>query len=310
MFPYSNSNKRYHTLDFHLKQTFGTKVVKVPLNAGFTCPNIDGSKGYGGCTYCSDVGSGDFAGNPEFTLKDQFEETRALTLNKWNNTKYIAYFQAHTNTYAPLPMLKHNFEQALSFANVVGLSIATRADCLSDEVVDYLSELNQRTYLIVELGLQTIHDETAHIINRCHSYQDFLSGFNKLYEKGIRVCVHVINGLPKETKHMMLETVNAVAHVPIHSIKIHLLHVLKDTVIAKQLENHEFELLELDDYVNLVCDEIELLPPQIVIQRITGDGDKNKLIGPLWSLDKRKVLNEIDKELARRNTYQGAKFFD
>lgn len=308
MFAYSNTNKRYHTLDFHLKQMFGVKVVKIPLNNGCTCPNIDGTKGAGGCTYCSDLGSGDFAGNPLNSLKEQFEQSKSKIQNKWNNAKYIAYFQAHTNTYAPIQKLKKDFEQVLSFDNVVGLSIATRADCLNDEIVKYLCELNKKTYLTVELGLQTIHDKTAIKINRCHSYKEFLDGFYKLHNNGINVCVHIINGLPNETKEMMIETVKEISNLPIHSIKIHLLHVLKNTKIANQLKNNEFKLLELDEYINIVCDQIELLPPQIIIQRITGDGDKEKLIGPMWSCDKRNVLNSIDKELVKRNSFQGIKY--
>ncbi|WP_373889718.1 TIGR01212 family radical SAM protein [Paludicola sp. MB14-C6] len=308
MFIYSDNNKRYHTLDYHLKHKFGCKVFKVSLNGGFTCPNIDGTKGFGGCTYCSSQGSGDFAGNPELPIAFQFEQVKEKMHHKWNEAKYIAYFQAHTNTYAPLSTLKKMFEEVLTYENVVGISIATRADCLSNDIVDYLAELNQRTYLIVELGLQTIHDETAKKINRCHDYNTFLEGYQKLNDRNIPICVHIINGLPGETKEMMLETVKEISKLNIHSIKLHLLHVLKETVIAQQLSNHEFKLLELTEYVNIICDQIELLPPQVVIQRITGDGDKEQLIGPLWSLKKFVVMNEIDKELKRRNSYQGIKY--
>lgn len=308
MFIYSDNNKRYHTLDYHLKHKFGGKVFKVSLNGGFTCPNIDGTKGFGGCTYCSDQGSGDFAGNPQMPISMQFEQVKEKMHHKWNDAKYIAYFQAHTNTYAPLSVLKKMFEEVLTYKNVVGISIATRADCLSDDIVDYLAELNQRTYLIVELGLQTIHDATAKKINRCHDYHTFLEGYHKLNERNIPVCVHIINGLPGETKEMMLDTVREIAKLNIHSVKLHLLHVLKGTVIAKQLINKEFELLSLKEYVDIICNQIELLPPQVVIQRITGDGDKEKLIGPLWSLKKFVVMNEIDKELKQRNSYQGIKY--
>jgi radical SAM protein (TIGR01212 family) len=308
MFIYSDNYKRYYTLDYHLKQKFGCKVTKISLNGGFTCPNMDGSKGFGGCTYCSDQGSGDFAGNPELPLSVQFEQVKAKMRNKWDNTKYIAYFQARTNTYAPLPILKKMFEEVLTYENVVGISIATRADCLADDVVEYLAELNKRTYLIVELGLQTVHDITAEKINRCHSYDTFLEGYHKLAQYNIPVCVHIINGLPGETKEMMIETIKEISKLNIHSVKLHLLHVLKDTKMAKQLANNEFQLLDLEQYIDIVCNQIELLPPHVVIQRITGDGDKDKLIGPLWSLKKFVVMNEIDKEMKRRDTYQGIKY--
>lgn len=308
MFPYSNTNKRYHTLNYAFQQQFGCKVVKIPLNGGFTCPNIDGTKGLGGCSYCSDLGSGDFGGNSEFTLRQQFEQGRKQLFNKWNDFKYVAYFQAHTNTYAPLSVLKPLFEEALTLdKDIVGLSIATRADCLEDDILDYLDDLNKRTFLTIELGLQTIHDETGKKINRCHSYDDFLKGFYQLYSRNIRICVHIINGLPGESKEMMLATAKTVGQLPIYGIKIHLLHVLRNTLIAKQLENHEFKLMGLDEYVSLVCDQLELLPAEIVIQRLTGDGDKQKLIGPLWSRNKRNVLNSIDTELTLRDSYQGKK---
>lgn len=304
---FTDTNKRYHTLDYHLKQKFGGKVVKISLNAGFTCPNIDGTKGVHGCTYCSTNGSGDFGGNPTEPLFEQYNILKSQILHKWNNAKYIAYFQAHTNTYAPVEILKQMFEEVLHYDNVVGISIATRADCLADDVVDYLAELSKRTYLIIELGLQTIHDITGEKINRCHSYADFLVGYNKLYAKNINVCIHIINGLPDETKPMMLESIKAIANLRPHSVKLHLLHILKGTIIAKQFENGEFDMLELEEYVQIICDQIELLPQSVIVQRITGDGDKKQLIAPKWSLNKLVVINEIDKELQRRNTCQGYK---
>lgn len=307
-FPYSDDNKRYHTWNYHLRHKFHSKVFKVSLDAGFTCPNIDGTKGTGGCTYCSDRGSGDFAGNPTEPLRVQFAQVRDQLLQKWPEAKYIPYFQAHTNTYGPLAVLQKNFEEVLSYENVVGLSIATRADCISRETADYLAKLSQRTYLIVELGLQSVFDKTGERINRCHSYADFLRGYELLRERGIPVCVHIIDGLPGENREMMLETARQVGRLHPHCVKIHLLHVLKNTAIAQELQEGKFRLLELEEYVNIVCDQLELLPPETVIQRITGDGDPQKLIGPLWSLKKFVVMNEIDKELARRNSMQGLRF--
>lgn len=309
-FRYSNTNKRYHTFTYFLEQKFGRKVAKISLDAGFTCPNIDGSKGVGGCTYCSARGSGDFAGDQSLSLREQFEQVRKVMDQKWPDAVYIPYFQAHTNTYAPLAVLKEKFEEALSFPNVVGLAIATRADCITDEIADYLGELAQRTYLEVELGLQSVHDVTGERINRCHSYADFLEGYQKLADRGIQICVHIIDGLPGEDREMMLETARRLSRLQLHSIKIHLLHVLKGTVMEQQLAEGQFRLLTREEYVGIVCDQLELLPPQMVIQRVTGDGERESLVGPEWSLKKLCVMNEIDKELVRRNSFQGKNFPD
>lgn len=270
-FKYSDSNKRYHTQNYYFKQRFGCKVIKVSLNGGFTCPNIDGTKGTGGCTYCSAKGSGDFGGDPVKPLCEQYDDVRRLFNRKWKNDKkdnvlYIPYFQANTNTYAPLERLKALYEEVLSFEGAVGLAVSTRPDCITDETADYLAELSKRTYLTAELGLQTIHDVTAEKINRCHTYADFLDGYEKLHSRGINVCIHIINGLPGETHHMMLETAKAVSKLDIHSIKIHLLHIIKGTVIAEQYENGEFDTMTFDDYISTVCDQIELLPPEVIIQ--------------------------------------------
>lgn len=308
-FPYSDTNKRYHTFTYYLSHKFGKKVAKISLDAGFTCPNIDGTKGIGGCTYCSGRGSGDFAGDPAQDLVSQFNDIKCKMKQKWHDTLYIPYFQAHTNTYAPLSVLKEKFETVLELEDVVGISIATRADCISDECADYLQTLSERTYLEVELGLQSVHDITGQRINRCHNYNDFLECFQKLKKRNIFVCVHIINGLPGETPEMMLETVNRLAKLGIHSIKIHLLHVLRGTALENELASGAFELLSKEAYVAIVCDQLELLPPEVVVQRVTGDGDSSSLIGPDWSLKKLTVMNEIDKELARRNSFQGSKFF-
>ncbi len=304
-FPYSDNYKRYHTLDYHLRHMFRSKVFKVSLNAGFTCPNRDGSKGVGGCTYCSSDGSGDFAGNPADSILAQFTGVRDMLLKKWPDALYIPYFQAYTNTYAPASVLRKRFEPVLTQDKVVGLSLATRADCLEEDAVEYLAELNQRTYLIVELGLQTVFDETAAKINRCHDYATFLEGYQKLKNRGIRICVHIINGLPGESREMMLETAKTVAALGVHSVKIHLLHILTDTPIAADYRTGQIKLPTLEEYVSIVCDQLEVLPPEVVIQRITGDGAREKLLAPLWSLKKLVVMNEIDKELKRRDSWQG-----
>lgn len=306
-FKYSDDNKRYHTWNYHLRHKFGGKVFKVALNAGFSCPNIDGTKGVGGCTYCSG-GSGDFAGDPAHAILTQFEEIKTKMHEKWHDAKYIPYFQAHTNTYAPVSVLRERFEPVLSQENVVGMSIATRADCLPDDVLDYLEELSKRTYLIVELGLQTIFDETGDRINRCHTYAEFLEGYNKLKERSINICVHLIDGLPFETKEMMIESAREVAKLKPHCVKLHLLHILKNTKMAEQYENGEFRLLTLEEYVDIIVSQLEEFPEDTVIQRLTGDGGRDTLIGPKWSLKKFVVLNEIDKLMLRKDTYQGVKF--
>ena len=306
-FKYSLDNKRYHTWNYHLQQKFGCKVFKVALNGGFTCPNLDGTKGRGGCIYCLS-GSGEFAGNPAHDVLTQFGEIKAKMHQKWPEAKYIPYFQANTNTYAPTEILRERFEPVLGQPNVVGLSIATRADCLADDVLEYLSELNERTYLIVELGLQTIHDKTGELINRCHTYADFLEGYRKLKERDINVCVHLIDGLPFETRDMIIESAKAVAALKPHCVKLHLLHVLKGTRLAEMYERGEFRTLTMEEYVETVVDQLELFSAETVIQRITGDGGWNTLLAPRWSLKKFVVMNEIDKLMVRRDTYQGCRF--
>lgn len=304
-FKHKIENKRYYTWNHYLRTTFGQKVMKISINAGFTCPNIDGRLGYGGCTYCSKEGSGDFAGNPKDDLIKQFEDIRTMMMKKWPNAKYIAYFQAFTNTYAPLEVLKEKYETMLEMDDVVGISISTRPDCIEDDVLEYLAELNTRTKLWVELGLQTIHDSTSDIINRGHGYEVFKDAVNRLREKNIDVVVHIIDGLPGETHEMMLETAKEVASLDIQGVKIHLLHVIKGTQMAYDLEKDPFHILTKDEYVNIVCDQLEVFSQDVVIHRLTGDGKKEDLIAPLWSLKKWEVLNAIDDELKRRDSYQG-----
>ena len=306
-FIYSDDNKRYHTWNFHLRRKFGCKVFKVALNGGFTCPNIDGTKGHGGCIYCSG-GSGDFAGDPSHDILRQFDEVRERMHKKWHEAKYIPYFQANTNTYAPADALREKFEPVLAREGVVGISIATRADCLKEDALDYLSELNERTYLIVELGLQSVFDETGRRINRCHTYADFLDGYEKLKGRGINTCVHLIDGLPGETPEMMIKSAAEVAELRPHCIKLHLLHVLKNTPLADMYARGEFELMTLEAYVETIVNQLEVLPPETIVQRLTGDGGRDTLVGPLWSLKKFVVLNEIDKLMIKRDTYQGAKW--
>ncbi|WP_079475703.1 TIGR01212 family radical SAM protein [Marinococcus halophilus] len=297
--------KRYHTWNHHLKESFGHKIFKVPLDGGFDCPNRDGNVAHGGCTFCSAAGSGDFAGNRADDVITQFHEIKDRMHKKWKNGKYIGYFQAFSNTYAPVEELREMYEAVLAQDNVVGLSIATRPDCLPDDVVEYLAELNERTYLWVELGLQTVHETTAETINRAHDFECYKEGVDKLRKHNIRVCSHIINGLPQEDHQMMMETAQAVADLDVQGIKIHLLHLLKKTPMVKQYEKGMVEFLGRDEYVSLVVDQLEILPPDMLIHRITGDGPTELLIGPMWSVNKFEVLNEIHKEQVRRNSWQG-----
>lgn len=300
-------NKRYFTQNRFLRSIFGEKVIKLSLNAGMTCPNRDGTKGYGGCIYCSPMLSGDFSGDMCSSVTEQMKQQTELLSAKWKSSLYIAYFQAGTNTYAPLSRLIPLYEEALAFPGTAGITIATRADCISGEVVEYLKRLSEKTFLTVELGLQTIHDSTAHIINRCHSFGEFYETYEKLKSEGINTCIHIINGLPYETREMMMQSAEAVSRLRPGSIKIHMLHIIKNTVLEKMYNEEPFHLLTRDEYIDIICDQIEIMHPDIVIERLTGDGDKNTLAAPLWTCDKRAVLNGIDKELKRRDTWQGKK---
>ncbi len=307
MFQYSLDNKRYHTLNYHYKEKYHDKVIKVSLNAGFTCPNIDGKVGYGGCIYCSKSGSGDFGGDISKSLSEQFDEIKDKLSKKWPRGKYIAYFQAHTNTYAPLSVLKEKYESVLKKDNVIGIAIATRPDAIEDEVLDYLEELNKNTDVTVELGLQTIHEDTAKLINRCHSLNQFEEMVKKLRKRNIEVVVHIINGLPYETKEMMIETVKYLNHLDINGIKIHMLNIVKDTPLATLYQEKKFKVLSKEEYIDIVIQQLEYLRPEIVIHRITSDPDPENLIEPTWLIKKFCVLNDIDKEMKKRNTYQGKK---
>ena len=304
MFKYTLDNKRYHTLNYHYTNKFNTRVFKVSLNGGFSCPNIKNGKG---CIFCSSKGSGDFAGNKEDNLLTQFNNIKTMLNNKWPDTKYIAYFQANTNTYAPVNILKKKFEEVLTFENVVGISIGTRPDAISDDCLEYLKDLNKRTYLTIELGLQSMHDKTLKLINRGHNLKCFDECVKKLRDNNINVVVHIINGLPYETKEMMIDTVKHLNKLDIQGIKIHMLHILKNTPLEEFYNNTKFKLLEKEEYVDIVVSQLELLDEKIVIHRLTGDGALDDLIAPLWTIKKVCVLNDIDKLMKKNNTYQGIK---
>lgn len=303
-FLYSNDNKRYHTLSFHNKKLYERKMFKAVIDAGFTCPNIDGARGVGGCIFC-DGGSGYFTNEKNVPVCEQIAFERKRIHEKYPDAGIIAYFQAHSNTYCCLSRLKEIISEAIE-SGVDGISVATRADCLDEEKTDYLASVS--VPLTVELGLQTIHDETAVRINRCHSFDEFLKGYNMLKEHGIRTCVHIIDGLPGEDKEKMLETAKKLGELRPDGVKIHLLHVIEGTSLADMYNRGEYMPLEKDEYIDIVAEQLRYLPPETVIERITGDGDKRKLIAPLWSADKISVLGGIDKLMKEKNIYQGDLF--
>lgn len=306
-FIYSDDNKRYHTFHYYLKHTYHSKVFKVPLNGGFTCPNRDGSKGIGGCSFCSALGSGDSVIQSE-DLMEQFEKGRIIMQRKWPNGKAMAYFQAYTNTYGPLEKIKNCLDPFMQREDVVALCIATRADCLEDETIQYLDSLCERKDIWVEVGLQTIHDSTAKAMNRGHDVACFYDAIQRLSKTRCKICVHIINGLPYETKEMMLETAKAVAKLPVHAIKIHMLHLLNNTQLAKEYEKKPFPILTRDEYVEIVCEQLTYLPQEMIIERLTGDGLAHDLIAPIWTIKKVCVLNEIDKYMASHNLMQGMNY--
>lgn len=305
MFKYTLDNKRYHTLNYYYKNKYGRKTFKVSLNGGFSCPNKE--KTGHGCIFCSRLGSGDFAGDSNKDLLIQFNEVKNIMEKKWPNSYYIGYFQANTNTYAPLNVLKEKYETILNIPNVIGLNIGTRSDAITDDCYDYLEELNKRTDLIIELGLQSIHDKTLKFINRGHDLNNFEKAVKELQKRNIKVVVHIINGLPNETKEDMVETVKYLNNLNIDGIKIHMLHILKDTNLEEYYKKHQFHILTKEEYIDIVCEQLEYLKPEIVIHRITGDPNKEDLIEPSWLLKKFCVLNDIDKEMKKRNIYQGDK---
>lgn len=302
-FEYSDNNKRYHTLDYFYKHKFYSKVIKISLNAGFSCPHLKS----GGCIYCSKLGSGDFAGSISDDLITQFNKQKEIMNKKWPKGKYIGYFQARTNTYAPIHILKEKYETILKLDDVIGLSIATRPDSITDECLEYLEELNKKTYLTIELGLQTIHEKTSKFINRGHDLECFKNMVNKLRSKNINVVVHIINGLPYETKEMMIETVKYLNNLDIQGIKIHMLHVLKNTKLGEIYEKERFKILSKEEFIEIVCEQLQYLRKEIVIHRISGDPKVEDLIEPTWLIKKFCVLNDIDKYMAKNDIIQGKK---
>lgn len=305
-FKYSFDNKRYHTLNYHYKSVYGIKMHKAVLDCRLTCPNIDGTKGYGGCVFC-DGGSGYFT-KKNISVTKQLELEAERIHRKSSNMPIVAYFQANTNTYAPVEHLKKIYDEALQFPHISGISIGTRADCLPDDVVELLCKINAKTKLTVELGMQTVHDKTIEKINRGYTHKEFLEGYYKLKNCGIYVCLHIINGLPDESAEMMVETARQTAQLRPDGVKLQMLHIIKGTRLGDIYEKLPFPLLNREEYIDIIVRQLELLPPETVIERITGDGDKSKLIAPKWTMDKIAVLGGIDKALSEKNTWQGKYF--
>ena len=298
-------DKPYRSLNEYYREIFGRKTAKISLDGGFTCPNRDGTCGERGCLFCSAGGSGDFAENAALSITEQVENGKAQTSDKWKDPAYVAYFQAFTNTYAPVEELRQKYEEALSCEGVEGISIATRSDCLPEDVLNLLAELNQKTRLWVELGLQTSDEDSARFIRRGYPLSVFEKAVHDLAKRDIPVIVHVILGLPNETRETILKTIDCINHLPVQGIKLQLLHVLSDSDLAEICENGGYTPLTKEEYISLVGDCIAHLREDIVIHRLTGDGDKNTLLAPLWSLRKRDVLNSLHKYLKENNIRQG-----
>lgn len=302
------NGKRYHSLNYFLREKFGEKVFKISLDGGFSCPNRDGTISEGGCLFCSERGSGDFAGDRDFSINRQFEDIKTMMAKKWKTGKYIAYFQAYTNTYAPVGILRKKYEEALKEEGVVALAIATRPDCLGVDVLDLLEEISKKYYVWVELGLQTSNEEAARRVNRGYKLQVFEEAIQALKKRNIDFVVHSILGLPGEKKEDMLKTIDYIAHSGAQGVKFHLLHLMKNTPLVKLYESGELEFLSQEEYIELLCKSVEMLPENMVIHRLTGDAPRELLIGPMWSLKKWEVLNAIDKAMVDNDVYQGKNF--
>lgn len=302
-------NKPYNSLNEYLLNKYHKKVAKIALNGNFTCPNKDGRKGFGGCSFCSKLGSGDFAGNKNDEIEIQFKKIKAIMEKKWKDSLYIPYLQANSNTYAPLEKLKELYEKCINLdEKVAGLDIATRPDCLNDEIINYLGELNKKIDITVELGLQSANEKTGAYVNRCLTNNEFIDAVNKLKNKNINVVAHIINGLPNETAEDMLNTIDFLNKLPIDGIKLHMLLILKDTKMEKDYEIEKFHILTLEEYVDIVVKQICMLRPDIIIHRLSADGNVSDLIEPKWTIKKLVVMNEIDKKLRKNSLYQGINY--
>lgn len=301
------TEKRYNSFSEELKRAFGCRVHRISVDAGFTCPNRDGTVGSGGCIYCGGEGSGSFGIARGVSVSEQIEQGKEVMVRKYKAQKFIAYFQPYSNTYAPVDLLRNLYDEALAVKDVVGLIVGTRPDCLPQETLDLLGEYARRTYFWLELGLQSPLDKTLALINRGHDFSSFTAAVQGCRERGIRLCAHVILGLPGETREEMLATAGILNVLKMDGVKIHLLHVMRGTPLEELYRRGEVRVMDRDEYVGLICDFLERIDPAIIVQRLTGDGGRDHLIAPLWSLAKFEVLNAIDVELERRGTRQGSK---
>jgi len=307
-FNYTLDSKRYHTWNYYLRNRFQSKVAKVPLDAFFTCPNRDGKLAYGGCHFCSAQGSGEFPSEFESNLQKQFDTRYKVMSAKWPNCKAMAYFQAFTNTYADIDTLKRIFKPFVDNEQILGLCIGTRTDCIDDMCLEYLDEISNKKEVWIEFGLQSIHDTTTDAMNCHHNYEQFLDTISRLSKTSCKICVHLLNGLPNETAEMMIDSAKAISKLPIHAIKIHMLHIIKGSRLASDYISKPWGLLSMEEYVSIVVKQLEVIPENIIIQRLTGDGMEDSLIAPIWTKKKTIVLNNIDKEMVKLNTWQGKEF--
>ena len=299
------NDKKYHNLNYELKKIFGEKTIKLSIDGNFTCPNRDGTIGSRGCIFCSERGSGDFNSDKSKTISCQIQEQKQIMSRKWKSNTYIAYFQNYTNTYDTVENLRKKFFEAINCEDIKGIAIATRPDCINNEILELLEEINSKTFLWVELGLQTINEKTSNLIRRGYKLNVFEDCFQSLKMKNIKTVVHLIIGLPGESKEQILKSVSYISNLNVWGVKLHMLHILKNTDLAQYYAEHPFKILSQEEYIDIICDSLELLNENIVIHRLTGDGKKSDLIEPLWTLNKLKVLSDIDKELKIRDSYQG-----
>jgi radical SAM protein (TIGR01212 family) len=302
-----SQEKRYNTFSSELKKRFGCKVQRISVDAGFTCPNRDGTLDTKGCIYCGGHGSGSYGIRRELSITGQIADGKDVMSRKYRALKYLAYFQPYSNTYASVEHLSRVYHEALGVPDVVGLVIATRPDCLPNDVLDLLAVINGQTYLWLEIGLQSVHDRNLTAINRRHDYACFVDAVKRAKLRNINVCAHIILGLPGESREEMLASTSEINRLGIDGVKLHLLHIMRGTRLAGLYYNGEVKVLERDDYAGLVSDYLELLQPRIMIHRLTGDGGHDNLIAPLWSLNKFELLNLIDSEMLQRGTFQGSR---
>ena len=298
--------KRYNTFNAHLKRQFGCKVYRVSIDAGFTCPNRDGTVATGGCIYCGERGAASIGAERQLSIADQVRAGMVVMRKKNNAEKFIAYFQSYTNTYDDIEALRALYDEALSVEGVVGLAVSTRPDCLGDEVLNLLDEYHKKTYLLLELGMQTVHDESLDFINRGHDYGQFIDTYERASARGMNICLHAILGLPGETRADMMETAETLAQLRPAGVKLHLLHALKNTVLGRMYEKREWQPMAMETYISLICDMLERLHPDTLIHRLTGDPLRGYLVAPEWSIKKWEVLNGIDAELQQRGSFQGS----